>query len=164
MRNKNVAQHDDADFLRQAIELATASVMVGGGPFGAVVVRNGEVIGRGQNSVTRDSDPSAHAEVNAIRAAARALARPHLDDCTLYTSCEPCPMCLATSLWAHIPRIVFAATHEQATRAGFDDTPIALALYGRPEPVDCHRLEHVALPGADAPFTAWHDKADKIPY
>ncbi|TQV64468.1 MAG: nucleoside deaminase [Halothiobacillaceae bacterium] len=156
--------NEDVAFLRQAIELATASVMVGGGPFGAVVVCNGEVIGRGQNSVVRDSDPSAHAEVNAIRAAARALGRPHLDDCTLYTSCEPCPMCLATSLWARIPRIVYAATHGEATRAGFSDTHIAMALYGDPLPARCNRLEHMDLPEAGAPFQAWQDKADKIPY
>lgn len=155
---------DDERFLREAIELATASVMIGGGPFGAVVVHDGQVIGRGQNTVVRDSDPSAHAEINAIRAATRHMNSPHLDDCVLYASCEPCPMCLAASLWAHIPRIVFAATYELATRAGFDDTPISMALYGDPRPARCHRLHHVDLPEAHQPFDVWLNKADRLAY
>ncbi|MEW6765045.1 MAG: nucleoside deaminase [Pseudomonadota bacterium] len=154
----------DAIYLREAIELASASVLAGGGPFGALVVRDGMIIGRGQNTVVRDSDPSAHAEVNAIRAAAHALGRPHLDECTLYASCEPCPMCLATSLWAHIPRIVYAASHDQATRAGFDDTPIAEALYGGAHPAACHRLHHHPLPEATQPFDQWLNKQDRVHY
>jgi len=156
--------HADLTFLREAIALASASVVAGGGPFGALVVHDGQVVGRGQNTVTRDCDPSAHAEVNAIRAAARTLGRPHLHDCVLYTSCEPCPMCLATSLWAHLPRIVYAASHEEATRAGFDDTPIALALYGAPTPLACHCLQHHPLPEAREPFDLWLAKADRVPY
>ncbi|MFZ5465845.1 MAG: nucleoside deaminase [Pseudomonadota bacterium] len=154
----------DATFLREAIMLATASVAAGGGPFGALVVCNGQVVGRGQNTVTLDCDPSAHAEINAIREAARALGRPHLDDCVLYASCEPCPMCLATSLWAHLPRIVYAASHEEATRAGFDDTPIALALYGAPSPAACPCLHHHPLPESARPFDQWLAKLDRIPY
>ncbi|MEF3193387.1 MAG: nucleoside deaminase [Halothiobacillaceae bacterium] len=154
----------DATFLREAILLATTSVAAGGGPFGALVVRNGQVVGRGQNTVTLDCDPSAHAEINAIRAAARTLSHPHLDDCVLYSSCEPCPMCLAASLWAHIPRIVYAASHAEATRAGFDDTPIALALYGAPSPAACHRLIHLPLPEGREPFDQWLAKQDRIPY
>lgn len=156
--------NDDNAFLREAIVLASASVAAGGGPFGALVVCNGQVVGRGQNTVTRDCDPSAHAEVNAIRAAARSLGRPHLDDCVLYASCEPCPMCLATSLWAHLPRIVYAASHAEATRAGFDDTPIALALYGAPHPAACHRLHHHPLSESSRPFDAWLAKQDRVPY
>ncbi|MGC8732331.1 MAG: nucleoside deaminase [Halothiobacillaceae bacterium] len=154
----------DTTFLREAILLATTSVAAGGGPFGALIVRNGQVVGRGQNTVTLDCDPSAHAEINAIRAAARTLSHPHLDDCVLYTSCEPCPMCLAASLWAHIPRIVYAASHAEATRAGFDDTPIALALYGAPSPAACPCLHHHPLPEAAQPFDAWLAKQDRVPY
>ncbi|MEW6445388.1 MAG: nucleoside deaminase [Pseudomonadota bacterium] len=155
---------DDSHFLHEAIALAKSSVEQGGGPFGAIVTRDGEIIGRGHNSVISDSDPSAHAEVNAIRDAARRLGRPHLDDCVLYSSCEPCPMCLATSLWARIPRIVYAADHTQATRTGFDDTPIAMTLYGAPQPAHCERLQHHPISESGEPFELWLAKADRTPY
>lgn len=92
-----------------------------GGPFGAVVVRRGKIIGRGSNEVTSTNDPTAHAEILAIRQACRRLKRFHLEDCELYTSCEPCPMCLAAIYWAHIPKVFYASTREDAARSGFDD-------------------------------------------
>lgn len=110
------------ELMQRAIDLATEGVRRGdGGPFGALVALNGEVIGEGWNRVLRDTDPTAHAEVLAIRAAARRLGRPHLEGCVLYTSCEPCPMCLAAAHWARLDRIYYALSGEDAARIGFDD-------------------------------------------
>lgn len=109
-------------FMRQAIELAIENVTLGrGGPFGAVIVRNGEVIATGVNQVTATNDPTAHAEVSAIRNACRALEDFSLPECVIYTSCEPCPMCLAAIYWARIEKIYYSATAAQAAAAGFDD-------------------------------------------
>src|SRR5205085_9729049 len=113
---------DDEGWLSQAVALATANVADGGGPFGAVVVRAGVVIGTGQNRVTRDNDPTAHAEVQAIRAACRSIGDFSLVGATVYTSCEPCPLCLAACLWARVDRVLYAANRDDATRAGFDDS------------------------------------------
>lgn len=111
------------DLLRRAIALATENVTNGrGGPFGAVIVRDGKIVGEGANSVTATNDPTAHAEINAIRAAARALGVFSLAGCELYTSCEPCPMCLAASYWAHLDAVYYGANSADAARAGFDDT------------------------------------------
>jgi len=154
----------DAHWLGRAIALAEQSVAAGGGPFGAVVVRAGECVAEARNSVVQSCDASAHAEINALRAAGSILGRPHLHDCVLYASCEPCPMCLAACLWAHVPRIVFAAGHDEASRAGFDDTPIAMALYGQPRPQACERLEQIPHPRAAAPFAAWLALADRRRY
>lgn len=111
----------DSPFLQRAIDIAVANVADGGGPFGAVVVKDGEVIATGENRVTRDNDPSAHAEVVAIRRAAQALGTFSLQGCVLYSSCEPCPMCATTALWARVDEVVFAADREDAARGGFDD-------------------------------------------
>jgi tRNA(Arg) A34 adenosine deaminase TadA len=120
---------DDLTFLRQAIELAEVHALGGtAGPFGAVVVRAGEVVGRGWNRVVEEEDPTAHAEVLAIRDAAKRLGTHVLDDCIVYSSCEPCPMCLAAIYWARIPRVVFASRGEDAAEVGFDDTLIAREL------------------------------------
>jgi tRNA(Arg) A34 adenosine deaminase TadA len=117
---------DDLTFLKQAIHLAEVHSREGtAGPFGAVVVRDGEVVGLGWNRVVEEGDPTAHAEVLAIRDAAARLGTHVLDDCTIYCSCEPCPMCLAAIYWARIPRVVFAGEGEDAAEAGFDDTLIA---------------------------------------
>jgi len=144
-------------FMLAAIRLAERAVRDGtGGPFGAVVVRRGKIIARGQNTVLATNDPTAHAEVNAIRAASARLRRFKLDDCELYTSCEPCPMCLAAIQWARLRRIYFAATRHDAARAGFDD-----ALFYRQVTVPIRRLlRKEALPA----FTAWVEKPDKTPY
>ncbi len=120
---------NDLTFLRQAIQLAREHFVAGkGGPFGAVVVREGKVVGRGWNQVVRALDPTAHAEVLAIRDAARRLGTHVLDDCAIFCSCEPCPMCLSAVYWARIPRVVFAGEGEDAKAAGFDDTLIAKEL------------------------------------
>ena len=110
------------EFLRRAIALATENVLRGaGGPFGAVIVRDGSIVGEGVNTVTAAQDPTAHGEVNAIRAACKALGTFSLAGCTLYTSCEPCPMCLAAAYWARIDAIYYGARAADAARAGFDD-------------------------------------------
>jgi tRNA(Arg) A34 adenosine deaminase TadA len=116
---------DDASLLREAIRLAGLHSASGrNGPFGAVVARGGEVVGEGWNRVVELGDPTAHAEVLAIRDAAARSGTHELSDCVLYSSCEPCPMCLAAAYWARIPRVVFSASKEDAARAGFDDADI----------------------------------------
>ena len=111
------------EFLRRAIALATRNVLTAaGGPFGAVVVRDGKIIGEGANSVTTTNDPTAHGEVNAIRAAAKSLGTFSLAGCALYTSCEPCPMCLAAAYWARLDAVYYGASAADAARAGFDDS------------------------------------------
>lgn len=113
------------DFMRRAIALADDNVRTGrGGPFGAVVVRDGEVVAEGTNLVTSTNDPTAHAEVVAIRNACRALADYRLTGCEIYASCEPCPMCLGAVYWARCDRLYFAAGRDDAERAGFDDSHI----------------------------------------
>ncbi len=117
-----MSQNANPEFLRRAIQLATENVLKGaGGPFGAVVVREGRIVGEGANTVTASHDPTAHAEVNAIRAAAKELGTFSLAGCELYTSCEPCPMCLAAAYWARLDAIYYGASVADAARAGFDD-------------------------------------------
>lgn len=112
----------NSNFMAEAVALARGAAERGeGGPFGAVVVCNGKIIARGWNRVTGTNDPTAHAEVTAIREACRVLGRFHLEDCALYSSCEPCPMCLAVTHWARLKAVYFAATREDAAAAGFDD-------------------------------------------
>ena len=113
---------DDVRFLREAIQLASEHSLNGiGGPFGAIIVRDGMVLGRGWNQVTSANDPTAHAEVVAIRTACRELRDFRLTNCVLYATCEPCPLCLAACYWARLNRIVFAADRKDAAAVGFDD-------------------------------------------
>ncbi|GAA1956402.1 nucleoside deaminase [Nocardioides panacihumi] len=149
---------NDQDWLQQAVDLAVANVAEGGGPFGAVIVRDGSLVASGQNRVTADLDPTAHAEVQAIRAAGKALGDFSLAGCTLYTSCEPCPMCLASSLWARLDRIVYAADRNDAADGGFDDREF-YELFARDRSTWATRIETLALPRPTAPFEAWlrHD-------
>jgi guanine deaminase len=117
-----MAPSANPEFLRRAIALATRNVLSGaGGPFGALVARDGVIVAEAVNTVTATNDPTAHAEVNAIRAAARALGSFTLAGCQLYTSCQPCPMCLAAAHWARMTEIFYGAGAEDAARAGFDD-------------------------------------------
>lgn len=152
------------EFLRRAIALATGNVVSGkGGPFGAVVVKDGHIIGEGANSVTSTNDPTAHGEVNAIRAACKALDTFTLAGCQLYTSCEPCPMCLAASHWARLDAIYFGASAADAARAGFDDA----FLYDefRKEPA-ARTLPAKQLLADEAwsSFAAWLASPGKITY
>jgi guanine deaminase len=114
----------EQDFMQLAIRLATENVRSGGGPFGAVVVRNGEIVATGVNRVTAENDPTAHAEVNAIREACRALGTFQLPGCVLYTSCEPCPMCLGAIYWVRLDSVYFGNTCHDAAEVGFDDSLI----------------------------------------
>jgi tRNA(Arg) A34 adenosine deaminase TadA len=151
------------DFMRSAIAEAGVGVRGGGGPFGCVVVRRGEIIARGHNGVTLHHDPTAHAEISAIRAACARLVTFHLEDCELYTSCEPCPMCLAAIYWARIPRIYFGNTRSDAAAIGFDDEVIyqQLALPARRRSIAMFPLLREE---AGITFQAWQSKTDKIRY
>jgi guanine deaminase len=157
----------DADFLAEAVRLGVESVVSGGGPFGAVVVQDGEIVGQGMNRVTVKNDPTAHAEVTAIRDACRELGTFSLVGCDLYASCEPCPMCAAAAFWARVNRVVFAATHEDAARAGFDDTVLREEMH-RP-PAD-RRVPEIRIPLPDgvldhlAPFREWDQWGGRTEY
>jgi len=154
----------DKEFLRQAIRLARHGVEEGrGGPFGCVIVRDGQVVGRGSNEVTSTNDPTAHAEIVAIRDACRQLGHYQLTDCTLYASCEPCPMCLGAIYWARPTRVVYAATRQQAAAAGFDDE----FIYREFEVPQGERkivFELSADKGAEEVFDLWRERGDKSLY
>lgn len=150
--------------MREAIRLAAESAESGeGGPFGAVVVKAGEVIGRGCNRVTSHNDPTAHAEIQAIRDACRRLADFRLDGCELYVNCMPCPMCLSAIYWARIERVYYAATAADAAAIGFDDLYIAEELA---RPITARHLPLIQLLSENAmqPFLLWQAKEDKITY
>ncbi|MFP4360216.1 MAG: nucleoside deaminase [Alphaproteobacteria bacterium] len=153
----------EAALLERAVALGVANVARGGGPFGAVIAQGERVVAEGANRVTASCDPTAHAEIVAIRAAARALGRFSLEGLALYASCEPCPMCLAACYWAHLDRVVFAADRFDAEAAGFDDAHIYAELARAPGE---RRLPLVRLAVADrlAPFAAWRDAAGRTPY
>jgi len=152
------------EFLRRAIALATENVVSGrGGPFAAVIVRDGKIVGEGANSVTSTNDPTAHGEVNAIRAACKALGTFALAGCELYTSCEPCPMCLAASYWARVDAIYYGCSAADAARAGFDDA----FLYGEMRKDSSQRRLRSTQLLADeawASFAAWLGAPNKIEY
>jgi tRNA(Arg) A34 adenosine deaminase TadA len=154
----------DQDHMREAIRMAVEGMdRNDGGPFGCVIVKDGRVIGRGNNRVTSSNDPTAHAEVVAIREACRALGSFQLEGCTLYTSCEPCPMCLGAIYWARPDRVVYAGTREDAAAAGFDDQLIYDEL---PLPPGERRIpmEQRSREEALRVFEAWKVKPDKTPY
>ncbi len=154
----------DHDFLRRAIELGLEGMRKGqGGPFGAVVVKDGQIVGKGWNRVTSSSDPTAHAEVTAIRDACRNLKDFQLTGCVLYTSCEPCPMCLGAIYWARPDRFVFAAGREDAAAAGFDDQFIYDELPMPPANRSLPGEQMLSEEGA-AMFERWRDKEDKVEY
>jgi tRNA(Arg) A34 adenosine deaminase TadA len=152
------------EFMRQAIELATANVTSGrGGPFGAVIVREGQVIATGANQVTATNDPTAHAEVMAIRNACRELGDFCLTGCTIYTSCEPCPMCLAAIYWARMDAIFYSATANDAAAAGFDDA----FLYSEMKKMTGERTlpeERLLEERATESFEAWRRSSARVEY
>ena len=150
-------------FMRQAIELAVENVKNGGGPFGAVIVKDGKVVATGVNRVTLDNDPTAHAEVSAIRAACTRLGTFNLEGCVIYTSCEPCPMCLGAIYWAHLDKIYYGANQNDAAAVNFDDSFIYRELELKPE--NRHKpVENILHDEAQAPFNEWRDKCDKVEY
>ena len=151
-------------FMREAIRLSIDMMRCGkGGPFGAVVVRGGRIVGRGCNQVTSTNDPTAHAEIVAIRDACKRLKTFQLDDCELYTSCEPCPMCLSAIYWARFRRVFYGNTRKDAARIAFDDDFIyrEVALPIRRRRIPMKQLLHAE---ALKTFVEWQHKTDKIPY
>ena len=156
--------HGNPEFMRQAIELATENVTSGrGGPFGAVIVKDGVAIAAAANVVTATNDPTAHAEITAIRKACAALGAFSLEGCELYTSCEPCPMCLAATYWARCERIFYGCNAADAAKAGFDDA----FLYGemkKPLGERALPIEGMCSDEAWAPFAAWIESAKKVAY
>ena len=163
MSKAMIATEQDEQFMREAIRLADESVERGGGPFGAVIVKDGAIVARGANSVTLDNDPTAHAEVNAIRAACRSLGTFDLSGCTVYTSCEPCPMCLAAIYWAGISRIYFGNTRKDAAAIDFADDHIYNELS---RPLEQRSVPITPLLRNEAlhTFTRWEEKTDKTTY
>lgn len=153
----------DQDWLRMAVDLAAKNVLTGGGPFGAVIVRDGEVVGTGVNRVTIDMDPSAHAEIVAMRVAGRRLDTFKLDGCVLYSSCEPCPMCMATSLWAHLDGVLFAADRDDAARAGFNDRDF-YELFDKPRESWSMTVAQLSQVDGSTPFDRWLAQPNRVEY
>ena len=151
------------DLMRRAIALSEVSVKNGGGPFGAVIARNGEIIAEASNKVTIDCDPTAHAEVSAIRLASKRLDTFDLSGCEIYTSCEPCPMCLGAIYWAHLDRIYYANNRSDASVIGFDDDfiykELELKLEDRSTPI-INMMREEAMRA----FSMWQEKDDKTEY
>ena len=159
-----MAANEDEAFMRHAIALSRRGMEGGaGGPFGAVVVQDGQVVAEGWNQVTSTNDPTAHAEVVAIRRACTALGRFDLRGATLYTSCEPCPMCLAAAYWARVDAVVYANGQSDAAAIGFDDAWLYQEVAA---PVAQRSLPMRRLLAAEAleVFEAWAAKPDKVPY
>lgn len=149
--------------MREAIRLSVRNVDEGGGPFGAVIAKDGEIVATGVNRVTADHDPTSHAEVNAIRAASARLGTFDLSGCEIYTSCEPCPMCLGAIYWAHLDRMFYGNTKQDAAAVGFDDAFIYKELELRPE---YRRLQTIPMLHDEAvtAFLKWKDSPDKTEY
>ena len=154
---------NNKELMRRAIALSEESVKNGGGPFGAVIARNGEIVAEAANRVTLDHDPTAHAEVSAIRLASRKLGTFNLSGCDIYTSCEPCPMCLGAIYWAHLDNIYYANNREDAANIGFDDDFIynEMAL----KPSERNKNMELLLPNeAINAFKMWEEKVEKTEY
>ncbi|WP_353113205.1 nucleoside deaminase [Microbacterium sp.] len=160
------SQPTPAEYLARAVALATDNVRNEGGPFGAIVVSADGQVFEGVNRVTANLDPSAHAEVTAIRNACQGLGTFDLTGAVLYTSCEPCPMCLATSLWARIERVYFAADRNDAQDAGFDDAVFYRYFEGDASDREVMPVAQEPLPADErvAPFTEWNQTSTRIDY
>ena len=154
---------EDRKYMEMAVRLSEDNIDTGGGPFGAVIVRNGEVIATGSNRVVPNSDPTAHAEVTAIRNACARLGTFKLEGCTVYSSCEPCPMCLSALYWAGVDRICYGNTKDDAKAINFDDSFIydQLELSYEDRSIKC---DHFMRDRALAAFRKWDEKSDKVEY
>lgn len=150
--------------MQRAIDLATQSAEGDGGPFGAVVVFPDGTWVEGTNGVTKLSDPTAHAEVTAIREAARLISSHDLSGAILFSSCQPCPMCLTAALWARLDRIVYAASADEAAAAGFDDRTFYEQLSGGLQTVTSSLVVEQQLATRNDPFIAWQDNQDRVRY
>ena len=162
-QQKDATTMTQEELMRKAIELSEENVANGGGPFGAVISRNGEIIATGVNRVTSAHDPTAHAEVSAIRAACKKLGTFDLSGCEIYTSCEPCPMCLGAIYWSHIDKMYYGNNKADAKRIGFDDSFIYDEIALSPE---YRKLssENLLPEEASKAFRMWTEKDDKIEY
>lgn len=154
---------NDKNYLHQAIEIAKESIVNGGGPFGAVIVRDDKIISEASNKVVLNNDPTAHAEILAIRQACSRLQKFELNDCILYASCEPCPMCLGAIYWSGIQKVVYSSDRIDAERAGFDDKFIynEIMLETSERGITFMRLSD---PAAEEVFRMWNEKNDKVVY
>lgn len=154
---------EDARFMQMAIDLSIENIDNGGGPFGAVIVKDGEVLATGVNRVTANNDPTAHAEVSAIRAACSKIQNFKLEGCTVYSSCEPCPMCLSALYWAGVKRICYGNTKADAKDIDFDDSFIydQIELTREARSIKC---DHFMRARAIVAFNKWRDKTDKVEY
>ncbi len=150
-------------YLKMAIEIAKANVDKGGGPFGALIVKGDQIISSSGNRVTEMNDPTAHAEILAIRDAAKSAGNWKLEGCDLYTSCEPCPMCLGAIYWAHLDHVYYAADHNDAKEAGFDDSAIYREFSRTVQERSLPMIQALSLEGKTA-FTKWIEKEDKEEY
>ncbi|MBQ8158306.1 MAG: nucleoside deaminase [Prevotella sp.] len=151
------------ELMQRAIDLSKESVRNGGGPFGAVIAKNGEIIAEGSNCVTIDNDPTAHAEVSTIRKACKKLGTFDLEGCDIYTSCEPCPMCLGAIYWAHLDKIYYANDRKDAAEIGFDDDFIYEELSLKPQ--DREKPSEILMrEEALEAFRMWQEKEDKTEY
>lgn len=159
----NIKDMDDKKFMRKAIALSIENIQKGGGPFGAVIVKDGKVIATGVNRVTAKNDPTAHAEVTAIRKASKKLGTFDLAGCEIYTSCEPCPMCLGAVYWAHLDKMYYGNTKTDARNIGFDDSFIYDEIDLKPEN---RRVETIQMLPDEAikAFETWAKSEDKIEY
>lgn len=153
----------DQDYLRRTVDMAEESIQRGGGPFACLIVKDDAVVGQGVNQVTLNHDPTAHAEIVAIRVACQTLKDFQLKGCVVYASCEPCPMCLGALYWARPDRVVYAADRLMAAHAGFDDGLIyeEIVLPDEGRSLDIRRI---SIAEADAPFAAWAAHSDRIRY
>lgn len=154
----------NAEFLKKSIDLSRKNISENvGGPFGAIITKDGKIIAEGSNQVTSTNDPTAHAEMVAIRKACQALKTFDLAGCEIYSSCEPCPMCLSAIYWARLDKIYFANSRQDAANIGFDDDFIYQEI---PKPLDARKLAciHVSSPEAKSVFQEWMNKTDKIEY
>src|SRR5271156_3808328 len=159
-----MSEHMDNPFMARAIELSLDNVTSGrGGPFGAVVVKDGTIIAEGANQVTSTNDPTAHAEVVVIREACKKLGAFDLEGCEIYTSCEPCPMCLGAIYWARLSRVYFANADADASRIGFDDSLIYREIA---QPLSQRKIPMIQMMREEAlmAFRAWENKTNKIEY
>ncbi len=151
-------------YLQQAVDLASNNVTnQNGGPYGAVIVKNGEIIAASGNCVTLNTDPTAHAEITAIRQACKRLNDFQLKDCILYSSCEPCPMCLGAIYWARLEQVYFACNRHDAAKAGFDDSFIydEIVLQAEKRQIPMRQLN---ITNAEKPFLDWNKQNNKVPY
>lgn len=151
------------EFMNEAIRLSIENVDRGGGPFGAVIVKDGIIIARGVNDVTKSNDPTAHAEINAIRMAAKELGTFDLSGCEIYTSCEPCPMCLGAIYWAHLDKVYYANTKDDASAINFDDAFIYQEIQRSTKERHTPFIQMMRKEALIA-FKKWQDKEDKIEY